>query len=89
MERISVADAAAQFTALVDRITSAGICVELERDNRVVAWIAPARDARPMLASDLPSLFARLPQWGDDAEDFAQDIDELRRLLPQETGPWD
>lgn len=86
MERISVSEAGRQFDELVSRVSREGVTVELERDNHVIARLSPA--AHRVKVADLNRVFACFPSLGDDADSFAQDVDRIRREVPQETDPW-
>ena len=86
MERISVSEAGRQFDELISRVSREGVTVELERDNHIVARLSPA--AHRIRVADLNRVFASFPSLGDDADSFAQDVDRIRRDVPQETDPW-
>lgn len=86
MERISVSEAGRQFDELVSRVSREGVTVELERDTHVIARLSPA--AHRVKVADLNRVFACFPSLGDDADSFAQDVDRIRREVPQETDPW-
>ncbi|MDA1053018.1 MAG: hypothetical protein O3C40_21405 [Planctomycetota bacterium] len=86
MERISVSEAGLHFSELINRVSREGVTVELERDNLVVARLSPA--GRRVNVADLNRVFASLPSLGDDAESFAEDLDQIRRDVPLETDPW-
>jgi antitoxin (DNA-binding transcriptional repressor) of toxin-antitoxin stability system len=45
MVRMSVVDAGLQFGQLVERVSSEGLVVELQRDDRVIARLTPAEAA--------------------------------------------
>jgi len=38
---------------------------------------------------ELNAFLATLPKLGDDADNFARDIDAIRKELPAEANPWD
>jgi antitoxin (DNA-binding transcriptional repressor) of toxin-antitoxin stability system len=88
MERISVIEASRTLPDLVDRVVREGIMIDLERDDHVVARLTPAPAAK-LTVADLNRVFAGLPSLGDDAEDFARDVEKVRRELPKEVNPWD
>lgn len=83
MERISVTEAGLKFDELINRVSREGVTVELERDNNVVARLSPV--GRRVKVADLNRIFAGLPSLGDDAESFANDVERIRRDVPQET----
>jgi antitoxin (DNA-binding transcriptional repressor) of toxin-antitoxin stability system len=89
MDRISVAEAARDFSALVDRIYSEGTSVELERDEQTIAYLSAARPLSALKVRDLTAFLQALPKLGDDAEAFSEDIRAIRRELPVEADPWD
>jgi prevent-host-death family protein len=89
MERISVTQAARNFSDLLNRVYYQGISVELERNNKVIARLVPVRPAARLRVEDLTAFFASLPKLGDDAEAFAEDVRSIRRELPPERSPWE
>ncbi len=86
--RISVADAEREFSTLVDRVYSEGISIELERDDQVIAQLAPAALRSPLKVRDLNAFLASLPKLGDDTEAFLRDLRTIRDEIPPETDPW-
>ncbi len=88
MDRITVAEAARDFIALVDRVYSEGTPVELERDARVIACLSPVRPQSALKVRDLTAFLQALPKLGDDAAAFSEDIRANRRELPVEADPW-
>jgi antitoxin (DNA-binding transcriptional repressor) of toxin-antitoxin stability system len=86
---MNLAEAEKNFAKLVDRVHSEGISIDLERDNKVVARLTPALPKSPLKAGDLAEFLRNLPSLGDDAERFAEDVREIRRLAPGEASPWD
>ena len=89
MDRITVAEAARDFSALADRVYSDGTSVELERDKQTIAYLSPARPRSALKVRDLTTFLQALPELGDDAEVFSEDIRAIRRELPVEADPWD
>jgi antitoxin (DNA-binding transcriptional repressor) of toxin-antitoxin stability system len=89
MDRITVAEAARDFAAIVHRVHSEGSAVELEQDNHVVACISPVRPRSVLKVRDLTTFLEALPKLGDDAEAFSEDIRAIRRELPLEADPWE
>lgn len=89
MHRMTVTEADRDFPALVDRVCSEGISVEIEREAKVVARLTPAAPQSRLKVRDLNIFLRSLPKLGDDAEAFESDIREVRRSLGAETIPWD
>lgn len=88
MERISVTQAARNFSDLLNRVYYQGVSVELERNNKVIARIVPVEPAAKVQAKDLAAFLASLPDLGDDAEAFARDVLSINDHLLPETDPW-
>jgi antitoxin (DNA-binding transcriptional repressor) of toxin-antitoxin stability system len=88
MNRLSIAEAQRNFVALVDRVCSEGIGVELERDDSVVAYLTPATPRSSLKVGDLNAFLQRLPRLGDDAKAFLADLRTIRREFPAEVDPW-
>lgn len=89
MQRMSVTEADRDFPALVDRVYSEGIVVELERADRVIARLSPATPESRLKVRDLNAFLESMPLLEDDAEAFDSEIRELRRHAPAETNPWE
>ncbi len=88
MERLSVTQAARQFSDLLNRVFYQGSVVELERGNRVIARICPAAPASRLQVKDLSRFFQELPSLGEDAERFSEDLAEIRKQVPPEPNLW-
>ena len=88
MERISVTQAVRQFSDLLNRVFYQKVSVELERGNKVIARISPVSSESPLKVKDLNRLFSELPLLGDDAEAFAKDLGDIRKLTPVEKNQW-
>ena len=80
IERIDVETTPLGLTELLS-LCDEGITVELERDNKVIARIVPAELGSTLKMKDLPAFFASLPDLGDDAEAFAEDVLSARKYL--------
>jgi hypothetical protein len=74
MNRITVAEAERDFSSLVEKVHSEGICIELERDNVVVACLSPAGPRSSLKVHDLNAFLAALPELDEDAEAFSDDV---------------
>ncbi len=74
MYHLTITEAEQNFAALVDRVTTEGIVVELRRGECVVAYLAPAQPNSPLKAEDLNTFLQNLPKLGDDAEAFSADV---------------
>jgi antitoxin (DNA-binding transcriptional repressor) of toxin-antitoxin stability system len=88
MHRLSVTEAERNFVALVSRICSEGISVELQRDEKVVAYLTPALPRSSLKVRDLNTFLQKLPKLGDDADRFLADVRAIRREFPTEVDPW-
>jgi len=84
MERINVADAQRDFTALVNRVYRQGVSVDVERDKQVIARLSPVRPPATLKMRDLPMLLARLPRLEEDAAPFGDDLRAIRRQFLSE-----
>jgi len=89
MERMTVADAEREFGNLVKRVYSEGVSIELEQGDKVVARLTPGGPQSPLKVGDLNAFLQGLPQLGEDAEAFDQDLRAIRREFPAEGNPWD
>lgn len=82
MHRLTVTEAEQDFTGLVNRVYSEGIGVELQRDDRIVAYLTPARLQSTLKVSALCAFLQELPHLDDDAEAFSADLRSIRREFP-------
>lgn len=89
MERISVTQAARQFSDLMNRVFYQGTIVELKRGNRVIARISPVSPESPLKVKHLNNFFHDLPSLGKDSKDFTEDLANIRKQIPMERNQWD
>ena len=64
--------------------------------NEPVAWpegtelfIEPVTRPARLLVRDLNKFLLRLPPLGDDVDQFAKDVSDIRAGFPVEANPWD
>jgi len=89
MERISVTTATRSFPEILNQVIYQGVVFELERGNKIIARLSPAKPSSPLSVKDLNRFFAQLPPLDDDALSFAQDINTIRQEIPKESVLWD
>lgn len=91
MEKISVADFVQNVEAYLKRIAERGERFVLEQGHAPVAEISPVAASEHRRAGELPELFESLPRLsGKEAESFARDLEEARRLQERKSlrDPW-
>lgn len=88
MYRIAVEEAKADFANLVERVHLEGICIQLERDDIVVACLTPPMPSSRLQVRGLGFFLHELPKLDDDLEAFSGDIEAIRREFPAEADPW-
>jgi antitoxin (DNA-binding transcriptional repressor) of toxin-antitoxin stability system len=86
---MNVTEAEKNFADLVNKVYIEGICVDLERDNKVIARLMPAEPRSRLTVGDLNAFLRNLPSLGDDADEFAKDVRNIRTEFPAEVNPWD
>ncbi len=86
---MNVAEAEKNFAKLVDKVYVEGISVDLERDDKVIARLAPAEPRSRLTVGELNAFLRNLPSLDDDADGFAQDVRAIRAEFPAEANPWD
>ena len=75
---MNVVEAEKNFGKLVNKVHVEGIIVDLERDDKVIARLTPARLRSPLTVGQLNAFLRNLPTLGDDADEFRQDV----RMIP-------
>ena len=86
---MNLAEAERDFAKVVDKVYVEGICVDLERDDKVIARLTPAEPRSPLTVGELNAFLSKLPSLGDDAEGYAQAVRDIRAEFPAEANPWD
>jgi antitoxin (DNA-binding transcriptional repressor) of toxin-antitoxin stability system len=86
---MNVAEAEKNFAKLVNQVYAEGISIDLERDDKVIARLAPAEPPSPLTVGELNAFLRNLPSLGGDVGDFAQDVRTIRGEFPAEANPWD
>lgn len=69
---ITVADAAARFTDLVERVRDGHETFVVEDEGRPVCRIEPAAEERVMTVADLVEFFRSMPKLNDDYLDIVE-----------------
>ena len=80
MDRVTIAEAERHLAALVNRVYSEGVSIELEQGDRVVAYLTPALPQSPLKARDLAAFLQSLPKLGEDADSFSADLHDPSRV---------
>ncbi|NLF06794.1 MAG: hypothetical protein GX594_02285 [Pirellulaceae bacterium] len=79
MHQLTIAEAGQDFAAIVDRVASEGISIEIRKGESVVAYLSPARPRSNLKVGDLNAFLENLPKLGDDAEEFSADLHEIHQ----------
>lgn len=87
MERQTITDTSFDWSALLRHVVRDQATVELEQNQRTIARIMPV--APQVLASQLNEVLQDVPRLDDDVEDFAADLEQLRKQMPPEGDAWD
>ncbi len=86
---ISVTDAAHDFVKLVERVERRRESAVITREGRPIATLVPV-DRPAATCEELAARLAAIPRLPpDEAEAFANDIEEGIRNLPPLKSPWD
>jgi hypothetical protein len=88
MERMTVPEAGRDFGNLVNRVCSEGISIELEQGDKVVARLTPEELPPSLKVGDLNAFLKSLPQLGNDAGAFDEDLCDIRHQFPVEADPY-
>jgi hypothetical protein len=75
---MQIDEAEKQFASLVELVYRQGITVDLERDDKVIARLAPAAPASKLTVGQFDEFLRQLPRLGEDAEAFCEDLKAIR-----------
>ncbi len=90
MERVSATEAARKFSDLLNRVRYQGASFEIARGKEIVARIVPAAPPRAVKLAELDEILAKLPRLApEDAAQFEQDVDTVRREATLPEPKWD
>jgi antitoxin (DNA-binding transcriptional repressor) of toxin-antitoxin stability system len=86
---MNIAEAEEHFAQLVEKVHLEGISIDLERDDKIIARLTPAKPKSPLTIGGLHDFLSSLPPLADDAADFARDVRAIRSAFPMEADLWD
>jgi len=89
---ITATEAVKDFSALLNRIKFRGDRYIIQRSGKPMAFILPFEGAsKSRSLKELKSILSELPRLNEDVEDFAADLEALRKRQPSLPGehPWD
>jgi len=93
MEKVITAtEAVKDFSALLNRIKFRGDHYIIQRSGKPIASIGPCEEASKSRAlKELKALLDELPRLHDEMEDFAADLEALRKRQPSlpEESSWE
>jgi antitoxin (DNA-binding transcriptional repressor) of toxin-antitoxin stability system len=82
-QTISATNAVRTFSEILNDIKYRGTIYTIVRSGKPVAEISPADSSAKMVTlSELPGMLDHMPRLGDDVEDFAEDVREIRKSQP-------
>ena len=82
-QTINATKAVRTFSELLNEITYKGTTYTIERSGKPIAELSPVSSSlREKTLSELSSILDSLPKLGDDAEVFAEDVEEVRKMQP-------
>ena len=82
-------EAEKDFANLVNKVYSEGISVDRDRGNKIIARLMPVSSGSPLTVGQLNAFLKGLPSLGDDADNFTEDLRDIRAEFPAEGNPWD
>ncbi len=89
---ITATEAVKDFSALLNRVRFRGDHYIIQRSGKPVAFILPFEGAsKSRSLKELKAILNELPRLNEDIEDFAADLEALRKRQPSvpEDRPWD
>lgn len=86
---MNIAEVERHFSELVEKVHREGVTIDLERDNKVIARLTPSESRKNLTIGELADFLRTLPDLGEDAEAFAEDVRSARSGFPPEVDPWD
>jgi antitoxin (DNA-binding transcriptional repressor) of toxin-antitoxin stability system len=82
-QTINATQAVRTFSELLNEIKYKGTTYTIERSGKPIAELSPVSPSvRKKTLSELPSILDSLPKLGDDAEVFAEDVEEVKKMQP-------
>ena len=82
-QTINATQAVRTFSELLNEIKYKGTTYTIERSGKPIAELSPVSSSlRKKTLSELSSILDSLPKLGDDAEVFAEDVEEVRKTQP-------
>jgi antitoxin (DNA-binding transcriptional repressor) of toxin-antitoxin stability system len=86
---ITATKAARSLSEVLNQVRYQGRRFNVRRGKEVVAQIVPPRPTQGVPIAELNQIFSKLPRLGkDDAEQFAKDLKEIRRVAKPPSDEW-
>ena len=86
---ITATEAARSLSEVLNQVRYQGRRFDVRRGKEVVAQIVPPRPTKGVPIAELNQIFAKLPKLGkDEAEQFAKDLKEIRRVAKPPRDEW-
>jgi len=80
---INATQAVRSFSELLNEIKYNGTTYTIERSGKPIAELSPISPALgKRILSELPSIISSLPKLGDDADAFAEDVEDIKNMQP-------
>jgi hypothetical protein len=87
MEKQDISNPNIDWADLVRHVARDRVTVELADGSVAIAEVVPK--ISPVSMKDFASIMASIPLLGPDAEDFAKDIEAVRKNFVDANDPWE
>jgi hypothetical protein len=87
VEKREISSANIDWVSLIRHVARDQVTIELADGPTPIAEVVPKK--KPFAIRDLPALMASIPSLGEDAREFARDIEAGRTCFEQDADPWE
>lgn len=77
------------FEAISADASASGVSPSEVAASALEKQFANGRSKKTLTLGELTAFLQSLPKLGNDADDFARDVNAIRKEIPAETNPWD
>lgn len=86
---ITVTEAVRSFTDIIGRVYYRGEEFDIKKGTQIVAHLGPSKNRPTLKISELNSLFSQFTLSQEECEEFAKDLDLIRKSGGEIKNKWD